>query len=137
MIEQYVSPLGVIPMDKRIYNDMDEAHHWLEEYFGGKCPQWRPEMHLQGTDFQLRVWHLLREIPYGETVSYGELAHRISSRMSPQAVGQAVHQNPCPVIIPCHRVVGAGGRLTGYALGLEFKSALLAFERNTCSGRKG
>lgn len=88
-------------------------------------------MHLSGTPFQKRVWQLLTTIPYGTTTTYGALARSLSPTMSAQAVGQAIHRNPCCILIPCHRVVGADGSLTGYAYGLEMKQALLHFEQRT------
>ena len=84
----------------------------------------------EGSDFRLKVWKILREIPYGETVTYGEIAKRISKdgKMSAQAVGGAVAHNPISIIIPCHRVIGANGKLTGYAGGIDRKRFLLNHE---------
>ena len=82
-----------------------------------------------GTAFQLRVWRALLDIPYGETTSYGELARRLGQPTASRAVGLANGSNPLPVIIPCHRVIGANGSLTGYGGGLPIKQALLALER--------
>ena len=81
-----------------------------------------------GTPFQLNVWEALRRIPYGETVTYGELARRIGRPPAARAVGSANHHNPLPIVVPCHRVIGADGTLTGYAGGLVVKRALLALE---------
>lgn len=100
---------------------------WLDRYFSGHQPTGLPPLDLHGTDFQLRVWKALLEIPYGHTVSYGELARRLGCR-SAQAVGQAVGKNPVAIIVPCHRVVGADGSLTGYAYGLDIKQKLLQLE---------
>lgn len=86
------------------------------------------DLNLQGTEFRLKVWNLLKEIPYGEVVSYGDIAKKISSDMSSQAVGGAVGHNPISIIVPCHRVVGFNGKLTGYAGGLENKIKLLKLE---------
>ena len=104
-----------------------ETRRWLEQYFAGMVPAELPPLEPRGTVFQQRVWALLREIPYGETVSYGELARRLSCP-SARAVGAAVGRNPISLLIPCHRVLGAHGRLTGYAGGLWRKEALLRLE---------
>ena len=110
-----------------------EAIRWLDIYFEGNIPDFMPPMHAAGSQFQEEVWKLLLEIPYGETVTYGDLAAKIAQnrgirRMSAQAVGGAVGSNPISIIVPCHRVVGAGGNLTGYASGLNNKIALLKHE---------
>ena len=83
---------------------------------------------IQGTDFQRSVWDLLCEIPYGQTSSYGELAEKLGSKKKARAVGGAAHINPLPIIIPCHRLIGAGGALTGFAGGLSTKKYLLELE---------
>jgi len=101
---------------------------WLDGYFRGENTPMDFPLAPGGTDFQLRIWALLREIPYGQTVTYGELAKRISPTMSAQAVGQAVGKNPISIIVPCHRVIGADGTLVGYAGGLEKKAWLLHHE---------
>lgn len=113
---------------------LDQALVWLEDYFSAGRPGAPPALRLDGTPFQRRVWALLRSIPYGTTVSYGQLARRLSRETegglcSPRAVGTAVGRNPVSLIVPCHRVVGADGRLTGYAGGLEKKRWLLDWER--------
>ena len=110
-----------------------EADRWLDTYFRGTAPDFTPPLHLRGTDFQLLVWELLLAIPYGQTATYGDLAAEAArrmgvSRMSAQAVGGAVGCNPISVIVPCHRVIGASGSLTGYAGGLERKARLLSLE---------
>ena len=125
----YPSPIGTLLIACQEEEDMDGIILWLDEYFGGKKPEWMPKIQLSGTDFQQRVWKLLMEIPYGETTTYGELAKKISPTMSAQAIGQAVGKNPCCIIVPCHRVVGANGSLGGYAYGTEMKHALLEFEK--------
>ena len=107
---------------------------WLDGYFRGERPDFTPPLHPSGTPFRRAVWDLLLEIPFGETVTYGDIARRLAAEhhlpgMSAQAVGGAVGHNPISVIIPCHRVVGAGGSLTGYAGGIEKKAYLLALER--------
>jgi methylated-DNA-[protein]-cysteine S-methyltransferase len=104
---------------------------WLEDYFNGLNPEIDFKLDLRGTDFRLKVWKILSEIPYGETLTYSEIASRISPTMSAQAVGGAVGHNPIAIIIPCHRVLGANGKLTGYAAGLDRKIELLKLERIT------
>ena len=85
-----------------------------------------------GTKFRLNVWKILCEIPYGNTMTYGEIAGMISPTMSAQAVGGAVGANPISILIPCHRVVGANGKLTGYAGGIDKKMKLLELEKAFC-----
>src|SRR5450432_3910453 len=100
----------------------------LAEYFAGQRTGFDLPVELAGTGFQRRVWAALREIPYGETVSYGELARRIGQPSASRAVGLANGQNPISIVVPCHRVIGANGSLTGYGGGLERKRWLLAHE---------
>lgn len=100
---------------------------WLDLYFSSQRPDFLPPLKPCGTAFQQRVWQALMEISYGETISYSELASRIGCR-SAQAVGQAVGKNPIAIIVPCHRVVGSDGSLTGYAYGIEKKEYLLHLE---------
>ncbi len=112
---------------------LEETKEWLSEYFAGGWPSFTPPLNPGGTAFQKGIWSLLREIPRGETVTYGELAERYALRkgiphMSARAVGGAVGRNPVSVIVPCHRVIGADGSLTGYAGGEERKRALLVLE---------
>ena len=118
-----------IPQDAASGNHpvLEQTKVWLSRYFEGHIPDFLPPMRLEGTDFQKRVWELLLEIPYGETVTYGELARKLGCK-SAQAVGGAVGRNPISILIPCHRVVGANGALIGYAGGMEKKKALLALE---------
>ena len=113
---------------KKIFQD---TFRWLDIFFSGRQPDFTPQISLQGTDFQLRVWHALMEIPYGQTTTYGDLARRLSCR-SAQAVGGAVGRNPIAVIVPCHRVIGSDGSLTGYAYGVEYKQYLLQIEKQIC-----
>ena len=105
------------------------AEHWLEEYFSGK-PVDPAQLPLAptGTVFQHRVWELLLQIPYGKTVTYGEIARKLSPVMSARAVGNAVGANPLPIVIPCHRVLAANG-IGGYSEGLAVKRQLLAIEK--------
>lgn len=107
---------------------LDTAQRELEEYFAGRRRAFSVPLSIHGTSFQERVWRALMQIPYGETISYGELARRIGNPKACRAVGMANHVNPIPIIIPCHRVVGAKGKLTGYAGGLEIKRILLETE---------
>lgn len=106
-----------------------EARCQLEAYFAGELRQFDLRLEPAGTPFQQRVWGALREIPYGETVSYSELARRIGRPSAVRAVGAANARNPLAIVIPCHRVIGSDGRLVGYGGGLPAKSALLALER--------
>lgn len=105
------------------------AIRWLDCYFSGREPDFIPPLEPQGTLFQRRVWQELLKVPYGQTVTYGELARHIGCR-SAQAVGQALNRNPIAIIVPCHRVVAASG-LGGYAYGLEIKRKLLNLEKHT------
>ena len=105
-----------------------ETIQWLDDYFAGKRPCNVPRLNPQGTYFQKRVWQALLPIPYGETLSYGEIARMVDCR-SAQAVGQAVGANPIALIIPCHRVIAAHGKLGGYAYGQEIKKRLLELEQ--------
>ena len=110
-----------------------EAKRWLDIYFSGKEPDFTPPLHPIGSAFRQSVWEILLQIPYGKTTTYGEIANKLAekqglSRMSAQAVGGAVGHNPISILIPCHRVVGADGSLTGYAGGVEKKRFLLALE---------
>jgi methylated-DNA-[protein]-cysteine S-methyltransferase len=101
----------------------------LTEYFEGRRRAFVLPLAPEGTPFQLRVWNALLEIPYGETIAYGELAARIGDRSASRAVGLANGSNPLPIVIPCHRVIGSNGKLTGYGGGLPIKARLLALER--------
>lgn len=111
----------------------EQTKEWLDVYFSGKIPDFTPRLSLQGTDFRKAVWEILLTIPYGETLTYGEIARRVAkqrnlAKMSAQAVGGAVGHNPISIIVPCHRVIGADGSLTGYAGGLNKKRKLLKLE---------
>lgn len=111
----------------------DEVRRWLDQYFSGREPDFMPPLHLIGTAFEREVWDILRAIPYGETTTYGSIAAQLArqralAHMSAQAVGGAVGRNPVSVIVPCHRVLGADGSLTGYAGGIDRKRRLLALE---------
>ena len=123
--------------DERIEQEtpvLAEAKRWLDVYFTGKEPDFTPPLHPVGSAFRRSVWEILLQIPYGQTVTYGEIARQLAKkqgldRMSAQAVGGAVGHNEISIIIPCHRVVGTGGSLTGYAGGIIKKEKLLELER--------
>jgi methylated-DNA-[protein]-cysteine S-methyltransferase len=100
----------------------------LAEYFAGERRRFELSLAPRGTEFQRRVWRALTEIPYGETISYGELARRIGNPNASRAVGLANGANPLPIVVPCHRVIGADGSLTGFGGGLPIKRKLLALE---------
>ncbi len=106
----------------------------LAEYFDGHRREFDVPLVLDGPPFQRQAWHALREIPYGETVSYCEQARRIGQPDAARAVGAANGQNPIAVIVPCHRVIGADGSLTGFGGGLERKRLLLDLEADTVAG---
>lgn len=111
----------------------DAVKKWLDIYFSGREPDFMPPVHMIGSEFRQQVWKILREIPYGETITYGALAKRLArerglERMSAQAVGGAVGHNEISIIVPCHRVVGSDGSLTGYAGGIDKKKRLLMLE---------
>ena len=111
-----------------------ETRHWLNIYFSGKEPAFTPPLHPAGSAFRQAVWQILLQIPYGKTMTYGEIAREVAKRqqvshMSAQAVGGAVGHNAISIISPCHRVIGANGSLTGYAGGIDKKAALLELER--------
>lgn len=105
----------------------------LDAYFAGELQEFDLDLEMSGTAFQRRVWNALRAIPYGETRSYGEIAQQIGSPTAFRAVGLANGHNPIAVIVPCHRVIGANGSLTGFGGGLERKSKLLDLEKNTAN----
>ena len=143
---QYESPLGSIvlasdgeaitglrfgavetPVSAGDVPALAETCRWLDIYFSGQQPLFFPPLNPAGTAFQQRAWQALMEIPYGATTTYGAIARHIGCR-SAQAVGQAVGSNPVAIIVPCHRVVGSDGTLTGYAYGVERKEYLLQLE---------
>jgi methylated-DNA-[protein]-cysteine S-methyltransferase len=108
---------------------LNDAIRQLHAYFGGELEKFDLPLAPEGTPFQLGVWRSLCDIPYGETISYGELAGRIGNAKASRAVGLANGSNPIPIVIPCHRVIGSNGKLTGYGGGLPIKEKLLALER--------
>lgn len=116
-----------------------EARRWLDIYFSGREPDFTPPLHPIGSAFQQSVWEILLQIPYGHTMTYGEIARQLAEKrgakaVSAQAVGGAVGHNEISVIIPCHRVVGTNGSLTGYAGGIDKKVKLLELEHTDMTG---
>lgn len=110
---------------------IDAATRWLDVYFSGHEPGFSVPLSLKGTPFQQAVWQILQSIPYGKTTTYAQIAAQLagpSGRMSAQAVGGAVGRNPVSILVPCHRVIGANGSLTGYAGGIDRKTRLLVLE---------
>jgi methylated-DNA-[protein]-cysteine S-methyltransferase len=120
---------GAVERDLPVFS---AAEAWLNRYFSGRDPGAPPPLAPRGSDYQMQVWAELRRIPFGQTISYGELARRLAVRIgrrtSARAAGGAVGRNPISILIPCHRVVGADGGLTGYGGGLAAKRALLKLE---------
>ena len=118
---------------------LSDAKRWLDIYFAGREPDFMPPLHPIGSAFRRDVWDILLEIPYGQTTTYGEIARQLAAkrgfpRMSAQAVGGAVGHNEISIIIPCHRVVGTNGSLTGYAGGIDKKVKLLEWEHTDMPG---
>ena len=107
---------------------LEQAARELEEYFAGVRREFTVPLAPEGTEFQRLVWAELRKIPYGTTATYGDVAARIGKPKAAVAVGQANSRNPIPIIIPCHRVIGSGGKLVGYTGGLHIKKMLLEVE---------
>jgi methylated-DNA-[protein]-cysteine S-methyltransferase len=108
-----------------------ETERQLNEYFAGRRQTFSLKLDVAGTEFQRKVWRALLEIPFGQTRSYGEIAKRIGTPAAVRAVGAANGRNPISIVAPCHRVVGATGKLTGFAGGLDAKARLLALERTS------
>ncbi len=118
------------PEPQWIYNEkpLSKARQQLEEYFAGTRKDFDLALNINGTEFQVSVLEALRKIPYGQTVSYGEIAKRIGRPKAVRAVGAANGRNPIPIVVPCHRVIGSSGDLTGFGGGLDTKEALLRLE---------
>lgn len=116
-----------IEKDLALFN---KTKKWLDVYFNGEEPDFSLPLTMYGTEFQKQVWNILLNIPYGRTITYGDIAKKIDKKMSAQAVGNAVGHNHISIIIPCHRVVGSNGKLTGYAGGIDKKEYLLKLEKN-------
>ena len=127
-----------IPEKLAVFPVFTQTKAWLSDYFSGVAREMDVSVQTRGTPFQELVWKILRDIPFGETRTYGSIAQEVAAilgkeKMSAQAVGQAVGHNPVSILIPCHRVVGTGGKLTGYAGGIPNKQWLLNHEK---SGKK-
>lgn len=119
----------IVPDDQQNELALNEIHAYLR----GELRQFTVPVDLRGTEFQCDVWNTIAQIPYGKTISYGELAATIKRPKATRAVGQATGANPVPIIIPCHRVIGSSGGLTGFGGGLPLKERLLGLERGTLS----
>jgi methylated-DNA-[protein]-cysteine S-methyltransferase len=117
------------PEWKEDASGLEEVIRQLRGYFAGELEHFNLSLAPQGTSFQQKVWTELQKIPYGDTISYGELARRIGNAKASRAVGLANGSNPIPIVIPCHRVIGSNGKLTGYGGGLPIKKKLLALEK--------
>ena len=120
------------PPDNAVWQEnhplLQEAERQMKEYFSGKRKTFSLPLAPDGTQFQKAVWALLQQIPYGETISYGALAKRLDRPKAARAIGGACHRNPIVIVIPCHRVVGVNGHLTGFGGGIPLKKALLKLE---------
>ena len=116
------------PLEQRSTPFLEQAAQQLAEYFRGERQEFSLALTYEGTAFQKKVWQALREIPYGQTRSYGQVAQMAGSPKASRAVGMASHNNPIAIIIPCHRVIGANGKLVGFGGGLPVKEKLLALE---------
>jgi methylated-DNA-[protein]-cysteine S-methyltransferase len=128
----FVNGRNPVEFDPQWHEDAEpfrETIRQLRAYFVGELETFDLTLAPEGTPFQLSVWDRLREIPFGETISYGELARRVGNPNASRAVGLANGSNPIPIVIPCHRVIGSNGKLTGYGGGLPIKEKLLALER--------
>ena len=121
---------GPVPGSFGVRDDevLPHLREQLGEYFAGRLREFDADVVLHGTPFQVRVWHALAQIPYGTTGTYGQLARTIGSPKAAQAVGSANGRNPVSLFVPCHRIIGANGRLTGYAGGMARKEYLLRLE---------
>jgi len=147
VIETNIGPLGIAEKDQRLTHlffrqakvPEGAITKWtpflrsvaaeVKEYLSGKRQQFDIQLKLEGTDFQRSVWNALLTIPYGETRSYRDIAEQIGNAKACRAVGMANHRNPIAIIVPCHRVIGADGSLTGFGGGLELKQQLLELEQ--------
>ena len=132
--QKYFPEFSESAQKKSLLPVFEDTRRWLHLYFSGTAPAFLPDLLPKGTPFQRDIWDILRAIPYGETRTYGQIARLYAQkhgllRMSAQAVGGAVGYNPISILIPCHRVVGADGSLTGYAGGLARKAFLLHLEK--------
>lgn len=131
--QKYFSDSLQGPVQEKSLPVFKDTCRWLDTYFSGKDPGFTPPIAMRTTPFRKQVWEIMLQIPYGRTLTYGEIADKIASKrgikkMSAQAVGGAVGHNSISLIIPCHRVIGSGGNLTGYAGGIKTKIKLLNLE---------
>lgn len=124
----YLPGIALPPAPREETALLAEGRRQLTEYFSGQRRTFSLPLRPEGTPFQQRVWAALREIPWGQVRTYRQIAAALGSPRSCRAVGMANHRNPLPILIPCHRVVGSSGALTGYAGGLALKAALLTLE---------
>jgi len=122
-------PASPAPSWSKDAGPLRDVAQQLRSYFAGELENFNLPLAPEGTFFQQKVWRELCKIPYGETISYGELARRIGNPNASRAVGLANGSNPIPIVIPCHRVIGSNGKLTGYGGGLPIKEKLLALEK--------
>jgi methylated-DNA-[protein]-cysteine S-methyltransferase len=118
-----------VPVDDEALGELKKAASQLEEYAKGNLKEFHLNLRPQGTDFQQSVWNVLLTIPYGEVLTYGQIAQKIGNPKAVRAVGGACHYNPIGIVIPCHRVLGKDGSLTGYAGGVHLKEMLLEHEK--------
>lgn len=123
------NPLPIRPTWKKAREPFRVVLEQLKEYFDGSRTRFQIPLNLQGTPFQRQVWQALQGIPYGRTVSYGQIAKKVGSPQASRAVGAANGRNPVSIIVPCHRVIGSSGKLVGYGGGLSIKTALLELEK--------
>jgi methylated-DNA-[protein]-cysteine S-methyltransferase len=127
--------LGTPELDQQ-HSILLETERQLSEYFAGKRTQFELPLEPRGSEFQKRVWRALREIPFGKTRSYRDLAEAIGSPKASRAIGAANGKNPLSIVVPCHRVIGTDRTLTGFAGGLETKATLLALEARAAGSMK-
>lgn len=127
-------PKAVPPSWIQAAEPLEFAQRQLEEYFAGQRQTFDLPLHPHGTAFQMQVWLELADIPFGETISYAELARRIGQPLAVRAVGAANGRNPLPIVLPCHRVIGSNGSLTGFGGGLPTKQWLLSMEDRIARG---
>lgn len=124
----FVKGSPAVDPDAEVHPSLQDCHYQLHEYFAGRLKEFTVQLNLAGTDFQLKVWNELQRIPYGRTMSYLRLAETLADKNATRAVGSANGKNPVAIIVPCHRVIGHKGQLTGYAGGLWRKEWLLRHE---------
>jgi methylated-DNA-[protein]-cysteine S-methyltransferase len=112
----------------RVYDGFEDVARQLREYLAGDRSAFELTVMVKGTEFDRRVWELIADVPYGQTTTYGDLGRSLGAGTDPREVGAAVGRNPLSIVIPCHRVIGSSGKLTGYAGGLDRKRTLLEIE---------